>query len=394
MERRDLLGVSSLGAAIAALSNNPQLLATPQEPPPVEGNLKVTGVRLVNTRPKRPVPPYEAAPGSWSALKGNPDSFLFRAGCDCLRLLLPGTSRRARSQLNGPGLRARLLVEENSRGEREVDSRVANRYNTPHGTPRPLRCQFSWCCDCGTLKQPTASCYPTGTSTCRRQPQGHRGSTGQHATEAARAPIRGRAWLLVRVKGKPGTASYFGLAATASACCFRGRPGVPARSLTGRVCVPGFWWKRIAGESERLTAGSRTDTTHLMERRDLLGVSSLGAAIAALSNNPQLLATPQEPPSVEGNLKVTGVRLVKTRPKRSVPPYEAAPGSWSALGAEVANPMSAYPKYKAKRSLFFPDPGGVPSFTVEIETDKASRVTGAADRVEARSSKVTSKSSC
>ena len=32
--------------------------------------------------------------------------------------------------------------------------------------------------------------------------------------------------------------------------------------------------------------------------------------------------------------------------------------------------MSVYPKYKAKRSLFFPDPDGVPSFTVEIETDK------------------------
>ena len=40
------------------------------------------------------------------------------------------------------------------------------------------------------------------------------------------------------------------------------------------------------------------------------------------------------------------------------------------MGVEVANPMSVYPKYKAKRSLFFPDPDGVPSFTVEIETDK------------------------
>ena len=107
-----------------------------------------------------------------------------------------------------------------------------------------------------------------------------------------------------------------------------------------------------------------------MERRDLLCVSSLGAAIAALSNKSQLLASPQEAPSVEDNLKVTGVRLVKTRPKRPVPSYEAAPGSWSAMGVEVANPMSVYPKYKAKRSLFFPDPDGVPSFTVEIETDK------------------------
>ena len=32
--------------------------------------------------------------------------------------------------------------------------------------------------------------------------------------------------------------------------------------------------------------------------------------------------------------------------------------------------MSIYPEYKARRELFFPDPGKVPSFTVEITTDK------------------------
>ena len=32
--------------------------------------------------------------------------------------------------------------------------------------------------------------------------------------------------------------------------------------------------------------------------------------------------------------------------------------------------MSVYPEYKAMRSLFNPDPGKVPSFTVEITTDK------------------------
>ncbi len=32
--------------------------------------------------------------------------------------------------------------------------------------------------------------------------------------------------------------------------------------------------------------------------------------------------------------------------------------------------MSVYPEYKAMRSLFMPDPGKVPSFTVEITTDK------------------------
>ena len=51
-----------------------------------------------------------------------------------------------------------------------------------------------------------------------------------------------------------------------------------AWGVWGCNAFTGFWWKRIAGGSERLTAGSRTDTTHLMERRDLLRVGSLGAA--------------------------------------------------------------------------------------------------------------------
>jgi L-rhamnonate dehydratase len=69
-------------------------------------------------------------------------------------------------------------------------------------------------------------------------------------------------------------------------------------------------------------------------------------------------------------LKITGVRLVKTRPRRPAPAYTPTPGSWSTQNVEVANPMSIYPEYKATRSLFFPDPGKVPSFTVEITTDK------------------------
>jgi L-rhamnonate dehydratase len=49
---------------------------------------------------------------------------------------------------------------------------------------------------------------------------------------------------------------------------------------------------------------------------------------------------------------------------------EPAPGSWSTMGVEVANPMSIYPKYKAQRELFFPDPGKLGGFRVEISTDK------------------------
>jgi L-rhamnonate dehydratase len=72
----------------------------------------------------------------------------------------------------------------------------------------------------------------------------------------------------------------------------------------------------------------------------------------------------------KSKLKITGVRIVNTRPKRPTPAYKPAPGAWSTGGVEVANPMSIYPEYKATRSLFLPDPGKLPAFTVEIATDK------------------------
>lgn len=107
-----------------------------------------------------------------------------------------------------------------------------------------------------------------------------------------------------------------------------------------------------------------------MNRRDVL--RSFGATAAA-ALIPSSLSAASTPPAVlprpETNLKITGVRIVRTRPKRPVPSYTPAPGSWSVAGVEVANPMSIYPKYKPQRSLFRPEPQ-IPAFTVEIETDK------------------------
>ena len=73
-------------------------------------------------------------------------------------------------------------------------------------------------------------------------------------------------------------------------------------------------------------------------------------------------------------LRITSVRVVRTRPRDPLPSYEPEPGSWSTGHVEVANPVSAYPKYKPMRSLFMPDPGGVDGFWVEIGTDRG--VTG------------------
>jgi len=98
-----------------------------------------------------------------------------------------------------------------------------------------------------------------------------------------------------------------------------------------------------------------------MRRRSLLGGAVLAPALA-------LPALPFQ--GEKSRLKITGVRLVRTRPKRPLPAYKPAPGSWSTQGVEVASPMSVYPKYKARRSLYFPDPGQLDGFTVEVSTDK------------------------
>ena len=85
-------------------------------------------------------------------------------------------------------------------------------------------------------------------------------------------------------------------------------------------------------------------------------------------------AAAQVPDFGKSKLKITGVRIVKTRPRQPVPTYKPDPKAWSTQGVEVANPMSIYPKYKATRSLFNPDPGKLGDFTVEITTDRG--VTG------------------
>ncbi len=100
-----------------------------------------------------------------------------------------------------------------------------------------------------------------------------------------------------------------------------------------------------------------------MRRRDFLKTSALAAGCAAAGVD-------FLPGAPEDELIITGVRLVRMRPTRPVPAYQPAPGSWSTGGVEVANPVSIYPKYKATRSLFQPDRGGVSSFWVEITTDK------------------------
>lgn len=88
-----------------------------------------------------------------------------------------------------------------------------------------------------------------------------------------------------------------------------------------------------------------------------------GAAAAALA--------PAAPP--EPGLKITNVRLVKTRPKNPLPAYTPAPGSYW-VTRQAARPITIYPEFDGKRgvgSKWMPDPRGpMAPFTVEIDTNK------------------------
>lgn len=70
----------------------------------------------------------------------------------------------------------------------------------------------------------------------------------------------------------------------------------------------------------------------------------------------------------KSKLKITDIKIVRTRPRKPYPAYKPAAGAWSTQGVEVANPVSIYPEFKPRRELFAAT--NVPSFTVEVTTDK------------------------
>jgi L-rhamnonate dehydratase len=98
----------------------------------------------------------------------------------------------------------------------------------------------------------------------------------------------------------------------------------------------------------------------------MLKTAALGGAALELGGFAPAAAFQAE----KSKLKITGVRLVKTRQRKQPPAYTPAAGSWSTQGVEVASPMSIYPEYKAMRSLFMSSDPAIGGFTVEISTDK------------------------
>lgn len=107
-----------------------------------------------------------------------------------------------------------------------------------------------------------------------------------------------------------------------------------------------------------------------MEASAALSVSGLGASARPEKGEHATLPSPSPLTfrDQESKLRITSVRMVRPRPKKPMPRYEPAVGSWSTGGALVANPMSIYPKYKARRDSFMADDLGPDA--VEITTDK------------------------
>jgi L-rhamnonate dehydratase len=70
----------------------------------------------------------------------------------------------------------------------------------------------------------------------------------------------------------------------------------------------------------------------------------------------------------KSGLKITAIRSVSLVPKRPSPRYQPTPGSWNTTDVEIANPLSIYPRFKPRRSLFYADDLGPD--TVMVETDK------------------------
>ena len=112
-----------------------------------------------------------------------------------------------------------------------------------------------------------------------------------------------------------------------------------------------------------------------MKRRDFIKAGAL-TPVAGISfekwKDSDETDFPEPPPlpftKVKSGLKISDVRMVKPKRKKPWPRYTPAPGAWSAGEVEVANPMSIYPKYKSRRSLFMANDLGPTA--VQIVTDK------------------------
>src|SRR5262245_55729386 len=113
-----------------------------------------------------------------------------------------------------------------------------------------------------------------------------------------------------------------------------------------------------------------------MHRRTFLsttaavGLAGLTQPIQAAESDTSRFPTPA-PLSFrdhKSDLKITAIRAVRLQPLHPLPKYEPTPGFWNTTDVEIANPLSIYPRFKPRRSLFYADDLG--PLEVMVETDK------------------------
>ena len=115
-----------------------------------------------------------------------------------------------------------------------------------------------------------------------------------------------------------------------------------------------------------------------MNRRSFLRSSAASGAIGlttarrAMARRRGEVASPSRPPlpfrDQKSDLKITNIRAVRLVPTRPLPKYEQTPGTWNTTEVEIANPLSIYPRFKPRRSLFYAEDLGPD--TVMVETNK------------------------
>ena len=114
-----------------------------------------------------------------------------------------------------------------------------------------------------------------------------------------------------------------------------------------------------------------------MNRRIFLR-SCAASGLAGLTTTRRVMARDEEsrfpkPPPLpfrdeKSDLKITRIRAVRLVPTQPLPKYEQTPGTWNTTEVEIANPLSIYPKFKPRRSLFYAEDLGPD--TVMVETNK------------------------
>jgi L-rhamnonate dehydratase len=100
----------------------------------------------------------------------------------------------------------------------------------------------------------------------------------------------------------------------------------------------------------------------------LAGLTPMGEAAAQEASPRFPEPAPLKFREEKSGLKITAIRPVTLVASRPLPQYQSAPGSWNTTDVEIANPLSIYPRFKPRRSLFYADDLG--PLTVMVETDK------------------------